>query len=152
MKKNYSFRNSSIIALSKAIKNRNINTTDLIKYYLALIDKYNSEINSFITILKEQSLQEAEKVENELKNGHYKGTLQGIPFSVKDIIAVKNVQLTAGSQILSDHISKSDSTIIKRMKKAGSILLGTNNLNEFAAGITGKNIFFWRYKKSSLVK
>lgn len=142
MNKNYLFRNSSIIALSKAIKNRNINTTDLIKYYLALIDKYNSEINSFITILKEQSLQEAEKVENELKNGHYKGTLQGIPFSVKDIIAVKNVQLTAGSQILSDHISKSDSTIIKRMKKAGSILLGTNNLNEFAAGITGKNIFF----------
>ncbi|MGI9012014.1 MAG: amidase [Nitrososphaeraceae archaeon] len=142
MNKNYLFRNSSIIALSKAIKNRNINITDLIKYYLASIDKYNSEINSFITILKEQSLQEAENVENELKNGIYKGTLQGIPFSVKDIIAVKNVRLTAGSQILSDHISKSDSTIIKRMKKAGSILLGTNNLNEFAAGITGKNIFF----------
>ncbi len=142
MNKNYLFRNSSIITLSKAIKNRNISTTDLIKYYLASIDKYNSEINSFITILKEQSLQEAEDVENELKNGIYKGILHGIPFSVKDIIAVKNVRLTAGSQILSDHISKSDSTIIKRMKKAGSILLGTNNLNEFAAGITGKNIFF----------
>jgi len=142
MNKKYLYRYSSIITLSKTIKDRKIKVTDLIKYYLAAIDKYNSKLNSFITILKEQSVQEAEKVENEIQNGIYKGTLHGIPFSVKDIIGVKNVRLTAGSKILSDHISKSDSTIIKRMKKAGAILLGTNNLNEFAAGITGKNIFF----------
>lgn len=143
MYKNYLSRSSSvIIELSKKIRNRNITPTDLIHYYLAIIDTYNPKLNSFITILKEQSLQEAKKSENELKNGIYRGPLHGIPFSVKDIIAVKNVRLTAGSQILSAHVSKSDSTIIKRMKKAGSILIGTNNLNEFAAGITGKNDFF----------
>lgn len=142
MYKNYLFRSPSIVKLSKEIKERNIKPTDLVNYYLEAIDKYNPKLNSFITILKEHSLQEAEKAENELKNGIYRGPLHGIPFSVKDIIAVKNVRLTAGSKILSDHISKSDSTIIKRMKKAGSILIGTNNLNEFAAGITGKNIFF----------
>lgn len=142
MYKKYLVRSSSIIKLSKEIRDRKMKPTDLVHYYLEAIDKYNPRINSFITILKEQSLQEAEKAENELKNGIYRGPLHGIPFAVKDIIAVKNVRLTAGSKILSDHISKSDSTIIKRMKKAGSILIGTNNLNEFAAGITGKNIFF----------
>ena len=142
MNKNYLFSYSSIITLSKAIRDRNIKTTNLIKHFLSVIEEYNPKLNSFITILKDQSLQEAEKVETELKNGIYQGVLHGIPFSVKDIIAVKNVRLTAGSKILSDHISKADSTIIKRMKKAGSILIGTNNLNEFAAGITGKNIFF----------
>ena len=142
MSKNYVSRSSSIIKLSKEIRDRTIKPTGLVKHYLNEIDKYNLKINSFITILKEQSLQEAEKAENELKNGIYRGPLHGIPFSVKDIIAVKNVRLTAGSKILSEHISKSDSTIIKQMKKAGSILIGTNNLNEFAAGITGKNIFF----------
>jgi aspartyl-tRNA(Asn)/glutamyl-tRNA(Gln) amidotransferase subunit A len=142
MYKKYLVRSSSIIKLSKEIRDRKMKPTDLVHYYLEAIDKYNPQINSFITILKEQSLQEAEKAENELKNGIYRGPLHGIPFAVKDIIAVKNVRLTAGSKILSDHISKSDSTIIKRMKKAGSILIGTNNLNEFAAGITGKNIFF----------
>ncbi len=142
MYKKYLVRSSSIIKLSKEIRDRKMKPTDLVHYYFEAIDKYNPQINSFITILKEQSLQEAEKAENELKNGIYRGPLHGIPFSVKDIIAVKNVRLTAGSKILSDHISKSDSTIIKRMKKAGSILIGTNNLNEFAAGITGKNIFF----------
>ena len=142
MKKNHFLGYSSIITLSKAIKDRNIKATTLIKYYLSAIEKYNPELNSFITILKDQSLQEAEKVETELNNGIYHGVLHGIPFSVKDIIAVKDVRLTAGSKILSDHISKSDSTIIKQMKKAGSILIGTNNLNEFAAGITGKNVFY----------
>ncbi len=142
MYKNYSFRSSYIIKISKEVKARNLKPTDLVHYYLAAIDKYNPKINSFITILREQSLQEAEKGENKLKNGIYMGPLHGIPFSVKDIIAVKNVRLTAGSKIFLDHISKSNSTIIKRMKKAGSILLGTNNLDEFAAGITGKNIFF----------
>src|SRR5918994_1065208 len=142
MNKNHFLGYSSIITLSKAIKDRNIKATTLIKYYLSAIEKYNSKLNSFITILKDQSLQEAEKVETELNNGIYHGVLHGIPFSVKDIIAVKDVRLTAGSKILSDHISKSDSTIIKQMKKAGSILIGTNNLNEFAAGITGKNVFY----------
>jgi aspartyl-tRNA(Asn)/glutamyl-tRNA(Gln) amidotransferase subunit A len=136
------FKHSSIIILSKKIRDKNIQPSDLITYYLAKIEKYNPAINSFITILKEQSLQEAEKVENELNKGVYRGILHGIPFSVKDMIAVKNVRLTAGSKIFLNHISKSDSTIIKRMKKAGSIILGTNNLNEFAAGITGKNTFF----------
>ncbi len=117
MYKNYSSR-SSILKLSKEISDRNIKPTDLVQYYLKAIYKYNPKLNSFITILKEQSLQEAEKAENELKNGIYRGPLHGIPFSVKDIIAVKNVRLTAGSKILSDHISKSDSTIMKRIKKA----------------------------------
>jgi aspartyl-tRNA(Asn)/glutamyl-tRNA(Gln) amidotransferase subunit A len=136
------FKHSSIIILSKKIRDKNIQPSDLIKYYLARIEKYNPAINSFITILKEQSLQEAEKVENELNKEVYRGILHGIPFSVKDMIAVENVRLTAGSKIFLTHISKSDSTIIKRLKKAGSIILGTNNLNEFAAGITGKNTFF----------
>src|SRR5918994_1246543 len=119
MNKNHFLGYSSIITLSKAIKDRNIKATTLIKYYLSAIEKYNSKLNSFITILKDQSLQEAEKVETELNNGIYHGILHGIPFSVKDIIAVKDVRLTAGS-----------------------ILIGTNNLNEFAAGITGKNVFY----------
>ena len=142
MSKNSLIRNSSIISLSKKVKNKSLQPTDIVKYYLAKIEKYNPLLNSFITILKEQSLQEAKKVENELHKGIYKGPLHGIPFSVKDIIAIKNVRLTAGSRILLDHISKTDSTIIKQMKKAGSIIMGTNNLNEFAAGITGKNTFF----------
>jgi aspartyl-tRNA(Asn)/glutamyl-tRNA(Gln) amidotransferase subunit A len=142
MVKRYLSKRHSIIALSHELKNGNLKPTELVEYYLLAIKKLNPKLNSFITILNEQSLQEAEKLENELKTGIYRGPLHGIPFSIKDIIAVKNVRLTAGSKLFLNHIPKFDSTVIKRMKKAGSILIGTNNLNEFAAGITGKNNLF----------
>ena len=142
MVKSYLSKRRSIIALSQEIKNGNLKPTELVEYYLIAIKKLNPKLNSFITILNEQSLQEAERLESELKRGIYRGPLHGIPFSIKDIIAVRNVRLTAGSNVFLNHISKFDSTVIKRMKKAGSILIGTNNLNEFAAGITGKNILF----------
>ena len=140
--KRYLSKRHSVIALSQELKNGNLKPTELVEYYLLAIEKLNPKLNSFITILNEQSLQEAKKLESELKTGIYRGPLHGIPFSIKDIIAVKNVRLTAGSKLFLNHISGFDSTVIKRMKKAGSILIGTNNLNEFAAGITGKNNLF----------
>src|SRR5215207_9516429 len=128
MVKSYLSKRRSIIALSQQIKNGNLKPTELIEYYLIAIEKLNPKLNSFITILNEQSLQEAERLESELKRGIYRGPLHGIPFSIKVIIAVRNVRLTAGSNVFLNHISKFDSTVIKRMKKAGSILLGKNIL------------------------
>ena len=146
MAKSYSSNRLTIVELSKRIKDGNIKPTELVDYCLKAIKKLNPKLNSFITVLNERSMQEAEKLEKELTRGIYRGALHGIPFSVKDIIAVDNVTLTAGSKIFLNHKSKADSTIIKHMKKAGSILIGTNNLNEFAAGITGKNIIFGNSK------
>ncbi|HZL22475.1 MAG TPA: amidase [Nitrososphaeraceae archaeon] len=146
MAKIYSSNRLTIVELSKRIKDGNIKPTELVDYCLKAIKKLNPKLNSFITVLNERSMQEAEKLEKELTRGIYRGALHGIPFSVKDIIAVNNVTLTAGSKIFLNHKSKADSTIIKHMKKAGSILIGTNNLNEFAAGITGKNTIFGNSK------
>jgi aspartyl-tRNA(Asn)/glutamyl-tRNA(Gln) amidotransferase subunit A len=146
MAKSYSSNRLTIVELSKRIKDGNIKPTELVDYCLKAIKKLNPKLNSFITVLNERSMQEAEKLEKELTKGIYRGALHGIPFSVKDIIAVNNVTLTAGSKIFINHKSKADSTIIKHMKKAGSILIGTNNLNEFAAGITGKNTIFGNSK------
>jgi aspartyl-tRNA(Asn)/glutamyl-tRNA(Gln) amidotransferase subunit A len=85
-------------------------------------------------------------MENELRKGNYLGPLHGIPFSIKDNISAKDIRSTKGSLIFSNNISTSDSTAVKRLRKAGAILLGTNNLNEFASGIDGKNIFFGNTK------
>jgi aspartyl-tRNA(Asn)/glutamyl-tRNA(Gln) amidotransferase subunit A len=66
----------------------------------------------------------------------------GIPFSIKDIIHAKGIRCTAGSKILADYVPKFSASVVRRMKKAGAILIGTNNLNEFASGITGSNPFY----------
>src|SRR5215203_1032764 len=130
---------SSIKQLSERIKNRDLSSIDLVEVCLKRIHKYNSTLNSFLSIITERAYKDAEISEKEIRQGIDRGPLQGIPFSIKDIISAEGVRCTAGSKIMSNNISKIDATIVARMKKAGAILIGTNNLNEFASGITGMN-------------
>ena len=64
------------------------------------------------------------------------------PFSIKDVIHAKHLKFTAGSKFYSNYVSNSTASIIKILNRKGAILIGTNNLNEFASGITGKNYVF----------
>jgi aspartyl-tRNA(Asn)/glutamyl-tRNA(Gln) amidotransferase subunit A len=130
---------SSIKRLSETIKNRELSSVDLVEVCLKRIYKFNPSLNSFITVLNERAYQDAERIEKEIRQGIDRGPLHGIPFSIKDIIFAEGVRCTAGSKIMSNYIPKMDATIVARMRKAGAILLGTNNLNEFASGITGVN-------------
>lgn len=135
-----------IMYLASEIKSGNLCPIVLTKYCLNRIEKFNSYLNAFITVEKERALEDAYCVEKEIKKGNYLGPLHGIPFSIKDNISAKGIRSTRGSQIFSSNISDVDSTVVKKLKKAGAILLGTNNMNEFASGIDGKNIFYGNTK------
>jgi aspartyl-tRNA(Asn)/glutamyl-tRNA(Gln) amidotransferase subunit A len=130
---------SSINKLSEKIKNQELSSVDLVEVCIKRINKFNPCLNSFITVINERAYKDAEVIEKEIRRGVDRGPLQGIPFSIKDIISAEGVKCTAGSKIMSNYVSKIDSTVVERMRKAGAILLGTNNLNEFASGITGIN-------------
>lgn len=112
---------------------------DLVEKCLEKIKKYNPLLNAFITIIEEDAYIQAEVSEREIKNGIYLGPFHGIPYSAKDIFYVKDIRCTVGSKILSDFIPENDATVIRKMRKAGAILVGKNNLDEFAFGITGIN-------------
>jgi aspartyl-tRNA(Asn)/glutamyl-tRNA(Gln) amidotransferase subunit A len=133
----------SINRIAQGIKTGDISPVDLVDVCLRRIKKLNPILNSFITVVNEQQIfDQAEKSEKEIKQGNYIGPLHGIPFSIKDMFYARGIRFTAGSKIFTNYISKVDSTSVKRMKKAGAILIGCNNLNEFASGITGKNPFY----------
>jgi aspartyl-tRNA(Asn)/glutamyl-tRNA(Gln) amidotransferase subunit A len=133
----------SLKQLSERIKNGDISPVDLVEVCFDRIKKFNPTLNAFISIIEKDALyKQAQMAETEIKRGKYLGPLHGIPFSIKDIFCVKGIRCTAGSMILSKYIADADSTAVKRMKKAGAILIGTNNLNEFACGITGINPFY----------
>ncbi|MGB9169820.1 MAG: amidase [Nitrososphaeraceae archaeon] len=135
-----------IMYLAPEIKSGRLSPTDLTKYCLNRIEKFNPYLKAFITVEKECALEDAYCVEKKIKKGNYLGPLHGIPFSIKDNISAKGIRSTRGSQIFSNNISPVDSTVVKKLKKAGAILLGTNNMNEFASGIDGKNIFYGNTK------
>src|ERR687897_635378 len=135
--------NYSIKHLSEGIKTGKILPTELIEVSLDRIKMMNSSLNAFITVIREDKLyKQAQIAENEIRIGKYRGPLHGIPFSVKDIIYVSGIRCTAGSKILYDFVPKWTATVVQRLKKAGGILIGTNNMNEFASGITGINPFY----------
>lgn len=133
----------SLKQLSERIQSGEISPMDLTEVCLDRIKKFNPILNAFITVIDEETLYNQSQIaEREIKHGKYYSPLHGIPFSIKDILYAKGVRCTVGSKIFSNYIPSVDATAVKRIKKAGAILIGTNNLNEFASGITGINYFY----------
>jgi aspartyl-tRNA(Asn)/glutamyl-tRNA(Gln) amidotransferase subunit A len=135
----YNILNLTIKDLSKLISTREISPVDLIEATLERIAKLNPTLNAFITVLEDSARRDAKNAELLIKEGKYKGPLHGIPISLKDLIYVRGVKSTSGSKILSNFIPEYDSTVVRKLKDAGAIIVGMNNTHEFACGITNIN-------------
>jgi aspartyl-tRNA(Asn)/glutamyl-tRNA(Gln) amidotransferase subunit A len=131
--------NLTIKHLSKLIASRKISCLELVDATIGRIQKSNPKLNAFITILDQSARREARIADSLIKRGKYLGPLHGIPISLKDLIYIKGVRSTSGSKILADFVPDYDSTVTRKLRKAGAIIVGTNNLHEFASGITGIN-------------
>ncbi|MDQ3562365.1 MAG: amidase [Thermoproteota archaeon] len=131
--------NLTIKHLSKLIASREISCLELIDATIERIEKLNPKLNAFITILDDSARREAKHADSLIKQGKYLGPLHGIPISFKDLIYVNGVKSTSGSKILADFVPDYDSTVTRKLRKAGAIIVGTNNTHEFACGITNIN-------------
>lgn len=133
------FSNLTIKHLSKLIASREISCLEVVDATMERIQKLNPKLNAFITVLDQPAKREAKHADLLIKQGKYLGPLHGIPISLKDLIYIKGIRSTSGSKILADFVPDYDSTITRKLRKAGAIIVGTNNLHEFASGITGIN-------------
>ncbi len=124
----------SIQEASEELRSGLITPTELLAETLERIEQLDSRIHAFITVMRDQAFEEAEKAENEQRTGLFRGPLHGIPIGVKDLIAVKNVRLTAGSKVLADHVSQEDATVVEQLRRAGAVIIGKTNTHEFAYG------------------
>jgi aspartyl-tRNA(Asn)/glutamyl-tRNA(Gln) amidotransferase subunit A len=131
--------NLTIKHLSKLIASREISCSEVVDATIERIQKQNPTLNAFITILDESAKREAKHADLLIKQGKYLGPLHGIPVSFKDLVYVKGVRSTSGSKILADFVPDYDSTVTRKLRKAGAIIVGTNNTHEFACGITNIN-------------
>src|SRR5215216_2531792 len=128
--------------MSERIQNGDLSPLDLVQHCIERIKQYDTQLNSFITVLEDSARGEARNAEARIKEGYYQGPLHGIPFSIKDVIYAKGIRCSAGSKIMFDYVPNVDSTSVAKMHKAGAILVGTNNTHEFACGITNVNPHF----------
>lgn len=131
--------NLTIKHLSRLIASREISCLEVLDATVERIEKLNPKLNAFITILDQSARREAKHADSLIKQGKYLGPLHGIPISLKDLIYVKGVRSTSGSKILADFVPDYDSTVTRKLRRAGAIIVGTNNTHEFACGITNIN-------------
>jgi Asp-tRNA(Asn)/Glu-tRNA(Gln) amidotransferase A subunit family amidase len=124
----------TIRELSRKIRDRSISPVELTHDCLNRIEKLNPSLNAYITVTAESALDQARIAEREIYRGAYLGTLHGIPIGIKDVIDVAGVRTTAASTLFKDRIPSEDAQVVRRLRCAGAIILGKQNLHEFAYG------------------
>jgi aspartyl-tRNA(Asn)/glutamyl-tRNA(Gln) amidotransferase subunit A len=126
------FRSLSDIA--EQIRRKDVSPVEVTRAVLGRLEHLNPRLNAFLTTLSEQALEAAKRAERDLVAGQPRGPLHGVPLALKDIFALRGVQVTGGSKVLGTWIPDYDATVVARLKAAGAVLVGTLNLYEFATG------------------
>jgi len=134
--------NITIAGASELLRRKEISPVKLTNACLNRIEELNPTINAFITVMHESALAEARAAEAEINEGNWRGPLHGIPIGLKDLIDTAGVRTTCGSALFADRIPTEDAYIVQRLKIAGAVLIGKQNMQEFAYGGTSTSSYF----------
>jgi Asp-tRNA(Asn)/Glu-tRNA(Gln) amidotransferase A subunit family amidase len=127
----------SLFEAADAVREQRVSPVELTEACLDKITTEDQRINSFTAVFLIEALEAALKAEKEIKKGKYRGPLHGIPIAIKDLIDIKGQETTAASRVLQHNVAAEDAAVVKRLRKAGAVILGKNNLHEFAYGGSG---------------
>jgi aspartyl-tRNA(Asn)/glutamyl-tRNA(Gln) amidotransferase subunit A len=119
-----------------------ISPDELLSVVLHRIEVLEPELASYVTVLAESARAEARKATEEIAAGRYRGPLHGIPVAVKDSIAVAGAPITNGSRLWADRVADFDATVVSRLRHAGAIIVGKNNMHEWGMGGTCTGMYF----------
>jgi aspartyl-tRNA(Asn)/glutamyl-tRNA(Gln) amidotransferase subunit A len=131
------FDTMSAMEMRRRIAAREISPVDLVKRALAKAEATQSTLNAFYILMPEQALAAARLAEEAVMKGAPLGAIHGIPFSVKDLIAVKDVGYASGSRTMAGNVATLDAPSVERAKAAGGILIGKTTTSEFGCKPVG---------------
>ena len=124
------------LELAEKIKQRQISVLDGVKTVFSEIEKKESRIHAYLDLYKKDAYARAKQVEKGIAEGIYTGPLAGVPVAVKDNICVKGKKTTCASRILENFVPSYNAEVIDRLERAGMIVIGKTNMDEFAMGST----------------
>ena len=123
------------------LDSKEISAVELTEQYLDRIEKSDKEINSYITVCKENALADAKKAQEVIDSGN-SGAFTGLPISVKDNICTLGVKTTCASHMLDDFIPPYNATVMEKLKEDNIVMLGKTNMDEFAMGGSSQTSYF----------
>ncbi len=133
--------NSTLGELSAALSAKKVSSLELTRLYLGRIGTLNGELNAFITVDEEGALEAARRADMRRARGDA-GPLTGIPLAHKDILCTRGLRTTCGSRMLRDFVSPYDAHVVEQLDRAGAVLVGKCNMDEFAMGSSSETSYF----------
>ena len=123
-----------VYKLASLIKTKRITSLELTQLYLTRIKKYKDTLQCVISITEEQALQQAKKADEEIAKGGYRGPLHGIPYGIKDLLAVEGTKTTWGAGPYKDQTIDKTATVVKKLEAAGAVMVAKLTMGALAMG------------------
>ncbi len=130
------------VGLGKKIKAGELTAVEAVKGCLAQIDKVEKDVHSFVTIDREEALRRAEEVQKQIDEGILNSPLAGVPVAVKDNLCTDRMRTTCSSKILENFSPSYTAEAVRNLEKAGAVVIGKTNMDEFAMGSTTETSYF----------
>ena len=124
--------------LARLIRTRKLSATEVMRAFIAQIERVNPKVNAIVTFLPDEALKQARALDR--RKSH--GPLAGLPIAYKDLVPTKGIRTTFGSLVHKDNVPTEDALLVERLKAAGAITLGKTNTPEFGAGSNTFNKVF----------
>ncbi len=129
----------SVSSIRAALESKKVGAQELTSDFLARIEKQNPHLNAFLTLSAERALAQAARIDQMLARGEPLPPLAGVPVAIKDVLSTRGIRTTCGSRILENYYPPYDATAVERLERAGAVLLGKTNCDEFAMGSSNEN-------------
>jgi len=142
MSTNTKLSSLTITDAAELLRTKEISPVELTRVCLEQIERLNPILNAFITITKESAFSDAQAAENEIQRGDWRGPLHGIPIGLKDLIDTAGIKTTCGSALFASRMPTRDAFIVEALKRAGAVIVGKQNMQEFAYGGTSAASYF----------
>lgn len=123
-----------ILQLASLIRNRQISSVELTKFFIDRIRQYGDTLQCVITVTEEIALQQAQRADEEIAAGKYRGPLHGIPYGLKDLFAVKGTRTTWGAAPYRNQVIEQDAFVYTQLQNAGAVLVAKFTLGALAMG------------------
>jgi aspartyl-tRNA(Asn)/glutamyl-tRNA(Gln) amidotransferase subunit A len=129
----------TVTGVQAALRAKKVSARELATEFYANIDRQNPVLNAYLTLSPERAYAQADRVDATITRGDNLPPLAGVPIAVKDVISTSGIRTTCGSKILESYIPPYDATAVARLEKAGAVILGKTNCDEFAMGSSNEN-------------
>lgn len=130
------------VELSEKIKKGEIKVKEAVEAVFEQIDAVEETMNCYVTLEKEKALKQAEAVQEKIDKGELTGPLAGVPFAIKDNMCTEGILTTCSSKILSNFVPTFSAEAVLNLEKAGAVIIGKTNMDEFAMGSTTETSYY----------